>query len=191
MTAQPEPKPSPRIGDAERDDAVGLLQEHMAAGRLDGTEFDDRMNHALTAKTMGDLTPLFVDLPGRRPDQQVAVPEPEKAPATTESAAAPTANKVVQRVGMTLMSLLWPIAIIVNIATGWEAWWMWIVAVFGSGFIARLTGIWSDDKDDDGHHRDHLERRRERMHDRLDRRHDRMQDRIDRHLDGDDRRELR
>ena len=61
-----------RIGDAERDEAVSLLQDHHAAGRLSTEEFDDRMGKALEAKVADDLTALFVDLPGQRPGQQSA-----------------------------------------------------------------------------------------------------------------------
>src|SRR6476619_3817639 len=45
----------PRIGDAERDRAVGYLQEHLAQGRLDATEFDERMGRALQARTASEL----------------------------------------------------------------------------------------------------------------------------------------
>ncbi|QXT63283.1 DUF1707 SHOCT-like domain-containing protein [Tessaracoccus palaemonis] len=61
-----------RIGDAERDEAVSLLQDHHAAGRLSTEEFDDRMGKALEAKVADDLTALFVDLPGQRPGQKSA-----------------------------------------------------------------------------------------------------------------------
>lgn len=59
-----------RIGDAERDDAVQLLTDHLAAGRLDHDEFDERLGLALTAHTHGELDALFDDLPGRRPGQR-------------------------------------------------------------------------------------------------------------------------
>lgn len=64
-----------RVGDAERDDAVALLTEHMAAGRLDHDEFDERVGQALAAHTRGELDSLFDDLPGRRPGE---TPEPAR-----------------------------------------------------------------------------------------------------------------
>ena len=57
----------PRIGDADRDQAVAFLQEHMAQGRIDAGEFDDRMSRALKAKTASELAVLFEDLPEPRP----------------------------------------------------------------------------------------------------------------------------
>lgn len=64
--------PHLRIGDAERDEAVRLLQGHLAAGRVDADEFAERMSAALSARTQTDLDRLFVDLPGDKPGQQVA-----------------------------------------------------------------------------------------------------------------------
>lgn len=56
-----------RAGDADRDDAVSLLQEHLTLGRLTHEEFDERISKALSAKTQQELRELFSDLPGRRP----------------------------------------------------------------------------------------------------------------------------
>ena len=58
------PKPSVRIGNAERDRAADLLGEHFRAGRLDVHEYDERITAAYAAKTDEDLAPLFADLPG-------------------------------------------------------------------------------------------------------------------------------
>lgn len=52
-----------RIGDAEREQAVTALGEHYAAGRLTKEEFDERASVAWSARTSGDLSPLFTDLP--------------------------------------------------------------------------------------------------------------------------------
>ena len=55
--------PRIRASDADRDKATALLREHHAAGRLDAEEFNDRMNKALDAKTLGELDELMADLP--------------------------------------------------------------------------------------------------------------------------------
>jgi hypothetical protein len=56
-----------RISDADREAAVADLSEHYAAGRLDKDEFDERSDAVWTAKTHGDLAPVFADL-APRPD---------------------------------------------------------------------------------------------------------------------------
>jgi len=53
-----------RASDADRERTASLLREHHAAGRLDAAEFNDRLDKAFEAKTMGDLDALLADLPG-------------------------------------------------------------------------------------------------------------------------------
>jgi hypothetical protein len=52
-----------RVSDAERQAVADRLAEHFAEGRLDQAEFDDRVGRAMNAKTRGDLSGLFTDLP--------------------------------------------------------------------------------------------------------------------------------
>jgi hypothetical protein len=56
-----------RISDADREAAVALLSEQYALGRLTREEFDERSDAVWSAKTQGDLAPIFVDLPVRSP----------------------------------------------------------------------------------------------------------------------------
>lgn len=59
-----------RIGDAERDRAAAALADHYAAGRLDHSEYSERLDAIWTARTRADLDVLFHDLP------QLVTPEP-------------------------------------------------------------------------------------------------------------------
>jgi uncharacterized protein DUF1707 len=52
-----------RASDQERDAVVQRVQEAFAEGRLDDTEFDERMRAALTSRTRADLDVLLADLP--------------------------------------------------------------------------------------------------------------------------------
>ncbi len=56
-----------RISDADRVTALDLLSEQYAVGRLDKDEFDERSDAVWSAKTQGDLAPVFADLPVRSP----------------------------------------------------------------------------------------------------------------------------
>lgn len=56
-----------RASDTERDAAATRLQAAFAEGRLDDTEFDQRMRAALTARTRADLAQLMTDLPADAP----------------------------------------------------------------------------------------------------------------------------
>lgn len=59
-----------RIGDAERDEAVGLLQEHHIAGRLSIEEMDQRVTAALSASKQSDIARLLSDLPSLKSEPE-------------------------------------------------------------------------------------------------------------------------
>jgi hypothetical protein len=72
--------PRIRASDADRDRAAALLREHHAAGRLTAEEFGERMEKALTARTLGEIEELLADLPAidlyRLPDASLRRPPP-------------------------------------------------------------------------------------------------------------------
>jgi Domain of unknown function (DUF1707) len=61
-----------RVGDAERAEIADRLARHFGDGRLDEAEFSERLDRAMRAKTMADLSGLLSDLPGEEapPPQQ-------------------------------------------------------------------------------------------------------------------------
>jgi len=140
-----------RIGDAERDRAVELLREHMAQGRLDQTEFDERLSTALSAKTASDLDPLFTDLPGPRPtgalepspgfqappwqSQSVARPAPPPAPVPAPQ------NPGVNNALTALTAVMWPatILLITFVLPGhWgNFWWLVFVPIMISSILGK------------------------------------------------------
>jgi Domain of unknown function (DUF1707) len=61
--AEQQQAPAIRASDRERDEALQRLQNAFAEGRLDDSEFDQRMRTALAARTRADLEPLSADLP--------------------------------------------------------------------------------------------------------------------------------
>jgi Domain of unknown function (DUF1707) len=55
-----------RVADADRERAVEELREHLMAGRLTQTEFEERVESAYAATTRADLDRLVEDLPASR-----------------------------------------------------------------------------------------------------------------------------
>jgi Domain of unknown function (DUF1707) len=55
--------PRIRASDADRDRVATLLGKHHAAGRLNSAEFQERMEKAMDAATLGELDELMADLP--------------------------------------------------------------------------------------------------------------------------------
>jgi hypothetical protein len=55
--------PKVRASDADRERTAALLREHHAVGRLTPEEFNERLDKAFAARTLGDLEALLADLP--------------------------------------------------------------------------------------------------------------------------------
>ncbi len=62
MPADPPSSPALRASDADRDRVIELLRAAIADGQLDQAEFDERLEAALTARTIDALAPLTADL---------------------------------------------------------------------------------------------------------------------------------
>jgi Domain of unknown function (DUF1707) len=142
----PQHAPAPRIGDAERDRAVGYLQEHMAQGRLDGAEFDERLTRALSARTEADLQPLFADLPEPRPSTGLATTAPFTPPpwaSSTSTAAGPMAasppgrRQQMPRAASIALAAVWPLTILIYVLTDFDNWWLFIAAAMVTYFLRR------------------------------------------------------
>lgn len=61
-----------RCSDADRDTVAAALRRHVADGRLTITEFEERLDGVLHARTYGDLDAVTSDLP--RTDDALAPP---------------------------------------------------------------------------------------------------------------------
>lgn len=174
MSEPPEPQPErqraplPRIGDTERDRAVDALQVHMAEGRLDREEFDDRLSRALAARTAADLQPLFLDLPEPRPETGLATTPAYAPPPWSQGTSAASAVPAVpvdagvpatraRPLGATLaVTLVWPAAVLFCLATSWQNWWVWIVAAMVAAVVNK-TWPGEDTSTPDAERRQHGE----------------------------------
>jgi hypothetical protein len=118
----PAPAAQVRIGDAERESAVTALGDHYAAGRITKEEFDDRSGTAWSARTSGDLVPLFTDLP------RLQTPPPRR----------PRPSQASRRPGF---ALWWVFTLVLVLAMTGQVPWV-AVAVFAglwwAGILPRL-----------------------------------------------------
>jgi hypothetical protein len=168
VTTPGDPVPQ-RIGDAERDRAIELLRDHMAEGRLDQNEFDERLTAALSAKTSNDLDPLFTDLPGPRPGTSV-VPSGTQAPpwqaqnavtpVTPSTGAVAPAEPKWNRALVAASGIAWPVTILlITFAFGWQYWWLIFIQVMISSMAGNNRHQSGRGR---GHHRDRDRDRDER-----------------------------
>jgi len=131
-----------RIGDAERDRAAGCLGEHLAAGRLDSEEYDQRLELALTARVGADLERLFSDLPAPHPLGGDAAARAHRAAsdgtgvnpvadAPANDAATPSSGCSSRRrivAGNALLGVVWTAAITICLTRGFDFWWLLLIA---------------------------------------------------------------
>lgn len=132
--------PRIRASDADRDRTTALLREHHAAGRLTAEEFHERMDAALTAKTLGELDELLADLPVidlyRLPHESMQRPAnlPHTSIVPRDRAGAEPVRFSPGTVAMGawgvvtgVLVAIWAVAAVVGAGT-WLPWWL-LVAV--------------------------------------------------------------
>lgn len=160
--------PGLRIGNQERDEAARLLEEQASQGRLEPDELSDRLSAVRAARTRDDLGTAFVDLPVDPPSgeaadfplypgtdaatgaastpvgQGMAVPSSGTTPAPPPppgQGARSEVSPTTKRIGTVVMALLWPLAIVINFVAGWHLWWLFLIPIFGAGWIAYAFGL--------------------------------------------------
>ncbi|WP_051386123.1 DUF1707 SHOCT-like domain-containing protein [Actinokineospora inagensis] len=139
-----------RIGDAEREDALRALGEHMSLGRLSVDEYGDRSAKITTARTQGELVALFGDLPAPKPGVPVA---PAPAPVVVKpSAPAEWADRpLAQRLFAALIPLAW-LGGIALLVTGMVGWPIIFLPIALTGVGGALFGEdWKHDQRGRGH----------------------------------------
>jgi hypothetical protein len=132
-----------RIGDTERESALTALGEHMSAGRLDIDEYGDRTARVSTAKTRGDLTGLFGDLPQPHP-QFGAAPQPAPvAPAPSQQVATPQRRTPAMMHRLAAVAV--PLAIVLAVAVLFTGHW-WLIFVLPGFFTVFGQRMFGDDQ---------------------------------------------
>ncbi|MFT3876695.1 MAG: DUF1707 domain-containing protein [Propioniciclava sp.] len=131
-----EPSAQQRLSDSERDEAASLLREHFEAGRLEASEFDERLSAALSARFASEFVPLFSDLPAPHP-RQIPGAEPVPAFSAPPPVPRPADGAQVARNQASWLPMaqkvLWPGAILLALVTG--NWWQFIVLAIVLSFV--------------------------------------------------------
>ncbi|HXW46113.1 MAG TPA: DUF1707 domain-containing protein [Streptosporangiaceae bacterium] len=123
--------PAMRASDADRDAVVTALSENYQAGRLTTEELEDRTGRALSARTLGELEELTVDLPG--PPSTQPTPQPPRPVAARSSWLARRASvPIVAIVAAVLMAAF---------AVGLDHHHGWLAILIPALVIARVRGL--------------------------------------------------
>ncbi|MBO0867940.1 MAG: DUF1707 domain-containing protein [Micromonosporaceae bacterium] len=177
-----------RAADADRQFVAGRLRDALNEGRLNLSEYDERLQDAYAAKTYGDLDKILDDLPvASAAHSQVAPVTPPVQPAAqaTEEAA-PAADRLQpRRMAPWLLGVwsAWLIAVSVNVVI-WLLvsisagqliyfWPMWVAGPWGAVLLATtLTGIASGEGYQQ-RYKEKWERKQARRRERFERRRER------------------
>ncbi|MGA8116307.1 MAG: DUF1707 domain-containing protein [Actinocatenispora sp.] len=168
-----------RIGDAEREQALTALGEHLSAGRLDIDEYGERSAVVTAARTRQDLTALFTDLPDPRPVFGPAVAPPAPAapavPAPEPVVKSGSYGAPVRRVAASLMGVSWIAGFVLAGTT--HIWWLIFLPLALSVVFGSVWGNNWRHGTAGGHDRELRDRRREEWRDRQIERRERHRDR--------------
>jgi len=139
-----------RASDADRDRIAAALREHLAEGRLTIEEFDQRLDQAYAAKTLGELDGLMADLPtdlGQLPDTSVersAAGPPltrRRPPGTIEAGPGRFSPAWRAAWGSWLAVSLCVFVIWLLSGASGGPWFLWVALVLGAVLLVRwLTG---------------------------------------------------
>jgi hypothetical protein len=147
-----------RAADADRAKVADRLRVALEEGRLNLTEYDERLQQAYAAKTYGDLDPILADLPGPAAASRSQVvpstsagPVPAAADSTQASSDAAPGHPSVPRWLIWVWGT-WLSAVLVNVAI-WAAvsigsdhavyfWPIWVAGPWGALLLAKtISGL--------------------------------------------------
>jgi DUF1707 SHOCT-like domain len=136
-----------RASDADRDRAAAALREHLAAGRLTIEEFDERLDRAYAAKTLGELDELMADLPtsdlGQLPgsslDRQAAGPPLAGRHPDRPIQAGPGRFPPARRTAFGSWAAISLVLFMIWLASGAAGgpWFLWVVIPLGALILVR------------------------------------------------------
>jgi hypothetical protein len=143
--------PRIRASDDDRERTVSLLREHHAAGRLTLDEFNERLDKAYAAKTLGELDELMSDLPAidlyRLPDASLPPHYRRQIPGSGSLQAAAAGSGVARGHGR--FSPAWQAAwgswfsvtllcfVVWALSGAGYVWPLWIAAPWGAVMLGR------------------------------------------------------
>ncbi|MDA0566084.1 DUF1707 domain-containing protein [Streptomonospora sp. S1-112] len=152
MSADLTPHSGLRASDADRDRVAQHLATALSEGRLDLAEYEQRLDTAMGAVTMGDLVPLTADLPA--PRDPAAAAAPDNGPVDLAETGAKAAGCRKRRKGVVaewrdwaggavIMSGIW---LVTSIASG-EMQTFWPIIPLGIWAAVLVASLLFGDKD--------------------------------------------
>ena len=127
-----------RASDADRERVAASLRDHYAAGRLNGDEFNERLDNTYAATTLGELADLQTDLPA---PASPPLPAPAQPAGPLMAGSGRFSLEWRAAVGSWLsVSLVCFVIWLLSGASG-NLWFLWPTGILGAAMLARwVTG---------------------------------------------------
>lgn len=140
-----------RLSDNERMTALQALGTHYADGRLDLTEFNERTAKVGEARTIGELRPLFDDLPGGIPFEPGSLsprlPATQDSDATRELAELKRKGDLIKKIDLAVGVIAGAIFFLGLFVFHWNyAWLAFLAASPVMVFSRKMLGVKDSDE---------------------------------------------
>lgn len=126
-----------RAADTDRERVAEQLRAAHSEGRLDLTEYDERVQQAWAARTYGELEALTADLPQAQrpaaPATRHEVRQPHRHGRGGRAAVAAWASASV------INLLIWAIVSLATLSLIYP-WWVWVAGPWGAVLLGRWIG---------------------------------------------------
>jgi hypothetical protein len=126
-----------RAADADRERVAEQLRAAHADGRLDLTEYDERIQQAWAARTYGELEGLTADLP---PGHAPAAPDTRPELRQSCRRQGPGHATVTAWAGASLINLMIWAVVCLSTMSWIYPWWIWVAGPWGAVLLARRIG---------------------------------------------------
>ncbi|MEV6213680.1 DUF1707 domain-containing protein [Nocardia sp. NPDC051833] len=130
--------PGTRASDAERNAIVAQLSTHLADGRLDLTEYDQRVAKVYATATRDELAVVLSDLPQLTAQQQAS------APAEKKGARIPVWQRIEAGSWLGVSLIVVVIWGLISLSAGELTyfWPMWVIGPWGAVLVFRVLTGW-------------------------------------------------
>ncbi|MEV0060127.1 DUF1707 domain-containing protein [Nocardia sp. NPDC050718] len=130
--------PGTRASDAERNAIVAQLSTHLADGRLDLTEYDQRVAKVYATATRDELAVVLSDLPQLTTQQQAS------APAEKKGARIPVWQRIEAGSWLGVSLIVVVIWGLISLSAGELTyfWPMWVIGPWGAVLVFRVLTGW-------------------------------------------------
>ncbi len=135
------PRNQMRAADSDREHVAEQLRSAHAEGRLDLTEYDQRVQQAWAARTYGELEVLTTDLPQTRPSGSQLAAEQVRSSERQQHRGRGRRAAVAAWASVSVINLvIWAIVSLTTLRWVYP-WWVWVAGPWGAMLLAGwLTG---------------------------------------------------